>query len=772
MNLLSNRARGMLFTVFLGTCSLFLFHRTVLLSPNSHMAAVGGDGLKNYFSYAWHVEHDTATTVFSGMNAPFGEHINYPDAQPLLSSLHRAIDGVWRTSDRYSVGVVNLLMLFSLPLCALFLYLILQRSGLPWGLAAVAAVALAMITVQSLRSVQAHYALSYTWSIPLVIWSGLRHWQHGRPWASGVTIALILLGLLLVHVYLGFIGSVLLLGWALVGLFSAAPRSIKLSLLLAPILALSTFQALTSLTDDHLHRTEHPTGYFKYQVGQRTLLLPDHQWMAPLASIIPGAPAHEEPENWAYLGLGTLMMAVVMVGAFMLLTVVRKGKDLRVLFGEHLDPRGIGGLLLISIAFLLIAMGHPFHDGREAWLWDVPVFRQFRAPSRFAWVFLVGLGLFVVHALWRLTQLGGAFRWIAWAGLVGGVGLQLYEGAYLQAFIGREFRKSPNLFRYDLLSPEQRNLVDRARERDAVGIASIPYFHNGAEELMVQAHEPGLLLGQMMAYHTGLPMMSSSLTRTGLEEVRAGIAAFGPTWYARPALPYWSPSDSLLVIAHDDANSTYDRAVWERARPFHREGPVQLGMLAVGDLLRDDRQLKRSEVIASLDTAHRMGDRYFSTPDTFLYHDDFERSATGIHYHGLGAFAGPRNTFNRLAVFPPYTFDSAATYMASFWYYNRGPMRCHALAGVDEFVVAEDRGYWDHYTDPRFARTLDGDWSLIEIPFRVRHPEDRITLFVQGEPYYRDSIFVDELLVRKADVDVVRDERPTGPIWWNGHRLP
>jgi hypothetical protein len=45
-------------------------------------------------------------------------------------------------------------------------------------------------------------------------------------------------------------------------------------------------------------------------------------------------------------------------------------------------------------------------------------------------------------------------------------------------------------------------------------------------------------------------------------------------------------------------------------------------------------------------------------------------------------------------------------------------------------------------------------------------------LFVQGEPYYRDSIFVDELLVRKADVDVVRDERPTGPIWWNGHRLP
>ena len=772
MKHVSSRFRGVLLTLLLGACALLTFHRTVLLSPNSYMAAVGGDGLKNYFSYAWHVEHDTATTVFSGMNAPFGEHINYPDAQPLLSSIHRAVDGVWRSSDRYSVGVVNLLMLLSLPLCALFLYLILQRSGLPWGLAASAGVAMAMLTVQGLRSVQAHYALAYTWSIPMMIWLGLRHWQHPRPWVSGVTITLALLGLLMIHVYLGFIGSVLLLAWALLGLFSRAARSTKLALLAAPMVALMTFQVGTTLTDHHLHRTEHPTGYFKYQVNERTLFLPDHQWISPLAKALPGAPSHEEPENWAYLGLGTLLLGLLIVFAGLALTVMRKGRGLRGAVEETFEVRGIGGLFLVSIPFLLIAMGYPFHDGNEVLLWDVPVFRQFRAPGRFAWVFIYALGLFVVASTWRLTRAGGAFRWIAWAGLFMGLGLQLYEGAYIQTFISREFVKSPNLFREDQLTDEQRGLIQRARGRTAVGIASIPYFHNGSEEFLIPVHDEGLMMGQVMAYHTGSPMMSSSLTRTGLEEVRAGIAAFGPSWYARPELPHWAISDSLLVIAYDDASSPYDKAVWARARPFHREGRVQLGMLAVGDLLRDDRARTRNEVIASLDTAYRSGGWHFSVPDTFVHYNGFEGTPVQNIYHGAGAFSGPKGTFNVLAEFAPNTFDSSSTYMASYWIYNRGPMRCHALAGVDEFNEIEGKGYWDHYTDPRFVRTMDGDWSLVELLFRVRDPRSRVKLFVQGEPYYRDSIFVDELLVRKADVDVVRDERPTGPIWWNGHRLP
>ncbi len=771
MSAITDLRKGAFLALLLGLLALLLFHRTALLAPNSHMAAIGGDGLKNYFSYAWHVEHDTAATVFSGMNAPFGEHINYPDAQPLLSNLHRAVDAVWTGSDQYSVGVVNLLMLLSLPVCALLLFLVLHRSGMPWHLAAIAGVALALSTVQGLRSVQAHYALAYTWALPLAIWAGLRHWTHPRPWRSALLIVAVLFALLSIHVYLGFISSALLLAWSMVGAVGNAGRVRKLTALAAPVVALLLFQGFTKLTDLHTHRTEHPTGFFDYQANALTLLVPDHQWISPLARLLPGAPATEVAENWAYLGLGTLLMAALLVVAAVLHVVRERGAGLPKQLAGVFDPYGLGGLFLASIPFLLVALGMPFNDGNESLLWDTPVFRQFRAPGRFAWAFFYALGLFVVWRCWRLFEAGRPVRSLGIAGLVLGIGLQLYEGSYIQAFIGREFVKSSNLFRREQLSPEEQRLVDRVWREKAVGIASIPYFHNGSEEFLIPVHEEGLRMGQLVAYHTGLPMMSSSLTRTGLEEVRAGIAAFGPSWYPRPTLPHWRGEDSLVILAFDDKRADADHAIMARAVLLDRVGSVQVAKIAVKDLLRDERASTRQKKIAELASSYKSGAWYFSRPDTFLFHDSYESGSSPHVLAGAGALAGAHGTFTQLAEFPPNTFQGDRQYVASFWYYNRGAMRCHALAGIDEFDEATGQGYWDHYTNPRFSRTLVGDWSLVEIPFTVRDPQNRIKVFVDRFWYQPlDTVFVDELLVRQADVSVLRYDADS-TLWWNGHPL-
>lgn len=98
-------------------------------------------------------------------------------------------------------------------------------------------------------------------------------------------------------------------------------------------------------------------------------------------------------------------------------------------------------------------------------------------------------------------------------------------------------------------------------------------------------------------------------------------------------------------------------------------------------------------------------------------------------------------------------------------------MRCHAFVGIDEHDPESGQGWWDHYTDPRFSRTLDGDWSLVELPFSVRDGAHEITLFVTGEAFYPDSIYVDELLIRDASVDVLRSDSLSGVLWYNGHRL-
>ena len=97
-------------------------------------------------------------------------------------------------------------------------------------------------------------------------------------------------------------------------------------------------------------------------------------------------------------------------------------------------------------------------------------------------------------------------------------------------------------------------------------------------------------------------------------------------------------------------------------------------------------------------------------------------------------------------------------------------MRCHAFVGIDERDPESGQGWWDHYTDPRFSRTLDGDWSLVELPFSVRDASHEVKLFLQGERYYPDSVFIDELVISEATSEwtLVQED---GVVWWNGHRL-
>jgi hypothetical protein len=154
-------------------------------------------------------------------------------------------------------------------------------------------------------------------------------------------------------------------------------------------------------------------------------------------------------------------------------------------------------------------------------------------------------------------------------------------------------------------------------------------------------------------------------------------------------------------------------------------------------------------------------------PDTFLFNLDFD-SLDATHVRsGEGAFSGMKRDFNLIAALPAQAMDTGITYMASFWYYNRGPMRCHAFVGIDDQDPATGKGAWNYFTDPRFARTIVGDWSLVELPFRKGGLGHELNLFITGQPYYRDSIWVDELSVRVADVDVYRMDSLSGRLWFN-----
>jgi len=52
----------------------------------NQIPGTGEDGAKNYYTVAYHIEHDSSYTWFNGMNYPYGEHAVYTDNQPLVSN--------------------------------------------------------------------------------------------------------------------------------------------------------------------------------------------------------------------------------------------------------------------------------------------------------------------------------------------------------------------------------------------------------------------------------------------------------------------------------------------------------------------------------------------------------------------------------------------------------------------------------------------------------------------------------------------------------------
>ena len=155
------------FITLLGAFAFILsFYSKAILSPNSYLFNSNGDGVKNYFTYAYHIKNNESFTNFEGFNYPYGENFLYTDGHPLLISILKPIHSVFPGVSNYSIGILNSLMLLSLLISALVLFQLLRELKISAFLAMLGAWAILVLAPQIFR-IEGHFALSYSFVIPL-----------------------------------------------------------------------------------------------------------------------------------------------------------------------------------------------------------------------------------------------------------------------------------------------------------------------------------------------------------------------------------------------------------------------------------------------------------------------------------------------------------------------------------------------------------------------------------------------------------------------------
>lgn len=746
---------------------LSVHYGSLLRDPDSSMFNGTGDGLKNYYVFAYHVQHDSTLMQFQGMNHPFGEQIGYPDAQPALSGLTQAAAKIYPPIGDHTVAVINLFCLVSMVLTALSIHLLLVHFRVGWIYAGICGIALAALSPQALRLQAGHHGLSYGWAIVLVILFLLRTLSADQPWKwSLIGVFAILLGLLL-HPYTGMI-ALMWAGFILLLLIGPILKGRKWNTLLWAMVLLALpvllFLAIQAFTDRHTGRAIYPLGFFEYGTSWNGLLSPPTAYRSDLSWLVFPWNMSQEFEASSYLGIGALLGVVV----FVPLLALRWARNAPVVAPQQGWPWPITAMVVGSLPLIAFAFGLPFSEEHGPYPWSLPFIGQFRSPGRFAWAGYYALGIATMYGAWwwwhhrhgKKSLLGALFALAIPA-------IYIYEANSMHEVISSAIKTPRNALSQRGLTPDERqllNLIEPGRYR---AIIPIPFFLAGSDELLLLPDERALHLTLVLSQWSGLPMTSHQLSRPSVEETREQLSLLTPPWYHRPISARYAPTDEFLIIAAAAPANDAEAQYLELAKTVGVVGSVRLARITASELFKD----RREELFVHLEELERSrtdtlpGGWISTQPDAHLAYDPLEGTPALHVYHGSGGHEGLKRDVNTLLTIPEHTLVQDQRYVASYWAYNRGHLRSHALTCVAQREPLSGKEEWIACGDIRFSRIVDGDWSLMEIPFTATHADHQYRIFAEGKKLYRDSIWCDEVMVRPADAETFRVlERDRGRI--------
>ena len=122
-----NKVQGIIITTILALAVIFIFFGKIIKEPGNYYFSADGDGFKAYYGAIYHAKYDSSAMRMDGMNYPYGEMVFFTGSQPLVVNVIRIISQHIIDISDHTVAVMNLLMIFSIVLAALFVFLLFLR---------------------------------------------------------------------------------------------------------------------------------------------------------------------------------------------------------------------------------------------------------------------------------------------------------------------------------------------------------------------------------------------------------------------------------------------------------------------------------------------------------------------------------------------------------------------------------------------------------------------------------------------------------------------
>ena len=753
--------------------AVLFFYGKVLISPDNYLYSTSGDGIKNYYTFAWHIRHDTSFTHFSGMNYPYGEHYLYTDCHPLVANAMRSFATIWPQVASHPAGLLNLMMILSIAVTPLVLFKILTHLKLPDWMAVVFSITIATLSPQVFR-LTGHLALSYSLAIPITWLLLIR--AHKKQ--HGVYSALLFangLFWMLIHAYLGMIALLFAIVWLTTAFLADNNRrrlllsysTTALSLLLPIVL----FFLYARLTDSHTGRTDNPSGFFLYNAEPDDLLVPPGKPLRPLLDSLTGGAIRQQWEALGYIGFGNAMLLVVitlMTPAALLNRKVRR--TLQNLF----DNRQLNISLVAASVVLLFAMGIPFKQFPQ--LADIfPVVKQFRATGRFVWPFyfvFATAGSYILWKIWQNSQSQHGKKAVAATLIAVLVVFHLIEGYHYHRGVAASITSEANLFDTSQLPDNLKRTLNQIKPESYQAIVPLPYFYQGSEVFARPRCDASVTNSLIASWHLGLPLMSANLTRTSIEESKRLVQLVTPNYYPKPISHDLPDTKPLLLLVTGTSLTPYEASLAARGEKLFKSGDTEWLSITPEALFADESPSVISKFNNRRNTL--VADQGFlaSEHGAVIWYDDFEQHPCDTAFRGKGSYGAMKRGKHTLASLPPGTFKAGEEYKLSVWMYNGEPdaLNLWLRLVVEEYDARANTWHTTTFF-PEQAETLAGDWSLAEGTFKIQNPVNQVYIATIGHADAKPRLHADDLLIQRVNTDVYRTDSSNHYLFFNNHKV-
>lgn len=679
---------------------ILTYHHEVILSPNSFLFGDFYDGLKNYYTPLYHIIFDPDYSRFQGMNFPYGEQIVFADAQPLISGIIKFISNNLIDISGYTIGILNLSMFLSIPVSALILSSVFERLNVLGWKNILAAVFISLLAPQIFR-ISGHYALAYSFVIPLTIWLWL--WQLQKPSRKkDLIIGLVVFLTAQIHFYFFALMAFTLALAHLINFISPKrplPKQFIVSFLGQVILPFVLLQAWLFFTDGVTDRPNSPYGFLAYTAFWESIFLPVGK---PLGTWINHNIYQIREVSWegiAYVGLPAFIFTI----SFLILAPF---KNYRLHGFNELKALNIAAIIL-----LLFALGLPFIMGLQ-WLIDYTgPLKQFRGIGRFGWIFYYAINLtcftWLLKKQWPKLWQNITFYFVL-------IAIMIYEVDVMHSKPFYQKNSSETLY--------AQNTIINSSEFTA--ILPIPFFHIGSENIWFGAEGSTILKYCFeTSLQTGLPLLGVQMSRTSLSQTINSLKLV----YNQDSLPpSISTEENYLIIKENGYEPKgFLKTIYENATKLETYEAFELLKISgkeIGTLTKPNT--KKLE--------------------PFLLANNFEDLESFKTYNNSkGALEANMNNFTKL--FEYTANDSDLVLSVSFQYFLNQDVN-PTVQVIQEKLNAKNEVV-DYKAFPIFRNIkYMGNWALIQ--FETDLPKgQKLQINLQKNSSKTRNIWVDDLKV-------------------------